>query len=394
MRSGKYIYLFSALLMLWMPLSATADMDKLEGNLVLPGISDKDLRAGLANNFTPYLGMLLTNPKAREEYLRQYFAYHALEQRAEQLAPADMEWVVVEVAVRRQQILRDAVIKYELEALGHNIEALAKERYEVKTETYQTQRRIKLAQIFMAKKEGQEKTVKKTMEGILKRLEDDNLRRHQQEQDAEKAVDKSETIEKSDDDKAKVAVEAEADEKDVVVPKEEVDLFSELAKQYSEGINAPLGGFDSRWLLLPPESEVSDPVIKAAYALLRRGEISGVVDGEHGYHILRLIDYVPNRQQDFEEVKESIMTAIRNELWADKDKELLFELQAPKDMPINDELALKVLKEVYADRDESLKKPEKSEAVLAPAAVQSEAISVEKPVSSEELGKPTAPKVE
>lgn len=393
MRSGKYVYFFGTLLTLWMPISAMATDNPLGSNKVVPGISDKELREGLVDNFTPYIGMLITNPAAREEYLRQYYAFHALEQRAKELTPAEYEWVKVETAVRRQQILRDAVIKHELEALGHDIEALAKERYEVKKGTYQTRRRIKLAQIFMARKEGQEEEVKKTMEGILKQLENDNLRRHQQEQDAEKAADKdndkAETANKTEDSEAKaVAQETAATEKDV--SKEEVDLFSELAKQYSEGVNAPLGGYDSRWLLLPPESEVSDPVIKAASALLRRGEISGVVDGEHGYHILRLIDYVPNRQQEFDEVKEQIMTAIRNELWADKDKELVFELQAPKDMPINDELVLKVLKEVYAGRDESLKKPVKPEAEPASATTQSEAASVEKPVVAEESSVPKA----
>lgn len=358
---GKYVCFFSAL-MLWSPLSVLA-ANELGENLVAPGISDEVLKEDLADNFTPYIGMLLVNPKEREKYLQQYFSLHALEQRAKKLTPAEHEWVKVEVAVRRQQILRDAVIKSELEALGHDIEALAKERYEVKKETYQTQRRIKLAQIFIAKKEGSDEA-KKTMEGLLKQLEDDNLRRYEQEQAAKKAAELTADAEDVTADEKAVEPSEETEkatsEKDVA--DESVDLFSELAKQYSEGVNAPLGGFDSRWLLLPPESEVSDPVIKAATALLRRGEISGVVEGEHGYHILRLIDYVPNRQQAFDDVKDQIMTAIRDELWIDKDKELLFELQAPKDMPVNDELLLKVLKEVYDARDDSVKKPVKHEA--------------------------------
>lgn len=349
MISIKHSYLGGVVLALLAPF-AHAD-NTLDANSVAPGISTEVLRAGLADNLTAYLGTLLANPKERAEFLRNYYAFQGLEQRAKQLTLAEQEQVRVEAVMRRNEILREAVIKHELEARQLDMEALAKERYEAKKESYQTQRRIKIAQIFMAKKPGQEAEVKTRMEAILKQLEEDNLRRHQ-EQEANKAATAVQAADSSQPE-GKDAASKDAASKD----NEKVDLFAELAKQHSEDANAALGGFDSRWLLQPMGVELKDPVVKAAFDLLVRGEMTGVIDGKHGYHILRLMDYVPNRQQTFDEVKGDLITAIKNELWSDKDKALTLELQAPKAMPLNDDLALKIIGEAYAARDGSLKPP-------------------------------------
>ncbi|HPQ94077.1 MAG TPA: peptidyl-prolyl cis-trans isomerase [Thiolinea sp.] len=367
---------FWGAILLSAPVLSFADAMTLDNDTIASGIAAQDLRIGLDSNFTPYLGKLLANPAERKDFIRQFYAFHALEQRAGQLTLAELEQVKAELALRRSEILRDAVIKHELEARDLDIEALARERYTVNKEKYQTRRRIKIAQIFMAKKDGQEAEVRQKMEGLLKQLEDDNLR-HYQETEARQAAEAEQVTEKQKPgqaDSGKVdATATPSDERagpspDVATDttednkKTETDLFAELATQYSEGANAPLGGFDSRWLLQPTK-EMNDPVIKAAFELLRRGEITGVIDGKNGYHILRLMDYVPNRQQTFDEVKGAIMSSIKESLWREKSKELAQELQAPKDMAINDELAKKIITEVYDRRDPSLKQQ--------PAAVES-----------------------
>lgn len=338
MTSAKYIVVLTGFLGCSL---LQAEEAKLEQGMVVPGITSQQLKSSLDKNFTAYLGDLLENKAAREEFVRQFYVFHALEQRAEEkLSPAEKEMVMVELELRRGEILRDAVIKHELDSRDLDIEALAQERYTTNKESYKTRRRIKIAQIFMATKPGQEAEVKQKMESILAQLEEDN-QRHYEAAEAKK---------KAEEQKSDVKAEAETDAEKAV----EVDLFAELAKEHSEGINASLGGFDSRWLL-QPHNEVSDPVIKAAFSLLRRGEMTGVIDGKNGYHILRLMDYIPNRQQEFKEVKAKIVTAIKEELWVEKSKMLTEELQVPKDLPINDDLTLSIIKEVYSARDDSLK---------------------------------------
>lgn len=300
---------------------------------IVADITVEEFSAVLEANTTAYLSKILRNPDMREDYIRQYYAFHNLEQRAEELSPLEKELVNAELALRRSEILRDAVIKHELDKQSTDIEALAKERYLVKKDQYKTRRRIKIAQIFIAKKPGQDEAIRQKMESLLAQLEEDNLRRAEQ-------------VENQDS----------SDDPDASSEEDNVDLFAELAKEHSESAYAELGGLDPRWIVQPPaQKEINDPVIEAAFNLLRVGEISDVIEGTKGYHILRLMNYVPNRQQSFEEVKEDIISNIKKELWSAKEKTLNRSLAAPDDLEFNDDLATEIIEQTYKLRDESLK---------------------------------------
>ncbi|MBW8458677.1 MAG: peptidylprolyl isomerase [Thiobacillus sp.] len=91
--------------------------------------------------------------------------------------------------------------------------------------------------------------------------------------------------------------------------------FGELAQKHSEDRGSSrskgeLPGWSEKGKLVPPFEE-------AAYAL-KPGEVSGLVRTRFGYHIIKLLEKREARQQTFEEVKESIVSALRNEFLGSK----------------------------------------------------------------------------
>lgn len=76
--------------------------------------------------------------------------------------------------------------------------------------------------------------------------------------------------------------------------------FAALAKRYSEdtttrdrgGVLEPFG-----------RGEIMKPVEQAAFAL-RPGEVSDVVETQHGYHVIKLLEKIPGEPPPFEQVKD------------------------------------------------------------------------------------------
>jgi peptidyl-prolyl cis-trans isomerase C len=90
--------------------------------------------------------------------------------------------------------------------------------------------------------------------------------------------------------------------------------FEEMAKKHSIDPSAQSGG-DLGWFTrgqLVPEFE------NAAYALKRRGEISGVVKTQFGFHVIQLVDTAIRPKLSFDDVKGRIQQAIL----ADKKRQL------------------------------------------------------------------------
>lgn len=320
---------------------------------VIEGVSTESIRDDLSKQFTQSIGGMLANKKQRDAYLKQLYVLQGIKQRAETLTPLEKENIRAELALREYEILRDALIKHELEAENLNIESLAKERYEVKKEEYKTRRQIKLSQIFLSKEPGKRKDAKKEAFDILEQLKEDNLRIHE-EKKADEFADND--VAKSDVAKDKSAEDKLRENLSKFKIDDENDLYSQLAKKHSDDPLASQGGFNPKWILEPTSPDAyKNPVIKAAFDLLVKGEISDVIESDAGFHILRLMDYKPNKQLEFDEVKADIISEIRNNLWLVRQKGLIESLQPPKSVEINDELALKILEEVYTERDASLK---------------------------------------
>jgi peptidyl-prolyl cis-trans isomerase C len=85
--------------------------------------------------------------------------------------------------------------------------------------------------------------------------------------------------------------------------------FAEMAKKHSEDARAPQGG-DLGYIkrkYMPSEFD------EAAFAL-REGEVSEVVQTKHGYHIIKVMDKIPEGITPYEEVRDFIGKFLQGEL--------------------------------------------------------------------------------
>jgi peptidyl-prolyl cis-trans isomerase SurA len=83
------------------------------------------------------------------------------------------------------------------------------------------------------------------------------------------------------------------------------ESFEDLALRFSEGPNAARGGR----LGLVRQGELL-PAIEQALASLAIGEITGVIEGPDGFHIIRVDDKKPRQFRPFEEVKAEIRSLV------------------------------------------------------------------------------------
>ncbi len=82
--------------------------------------------------------------------------------------------------------------------------------------------------------------------------------------------------------------------------------FEELAKKYSEDTGSKAKGGDLDWLV---QGQTVPEFEKAAFSL-NKGEISGLIHTQYGFHIIKLIDKEAAHTKSFEEVKDSIRIPI------------------------------------------------------------------------------------
>ncbi|MFM8454154.1 MAG: peptidylprolyl isomerase [Gammaproteobacteria bacterium] len=86
--------------------------------------------------------------------------------------------------------------------------------------------------------------------------------------------------------------------------------FSQLANQYSDDTGSKAQGGDLGWF--SRESMVPE-FGEAAFALNQAGDLSPIVETQFGYHIIRLNEKKPAKQQTFAEAKEGIEQKYRSE---------------------------------------------------------------------------------
>lgn len=108
--------------------------------------------------------------------------------------------------------------------------------------------------------------------------------------------------------------------------------FAELAREYSEDPGSKLNGGEIRWT---EKGKFVPPFEAAAYAL-KPGEISDLVRTRFGYHIIKLNEKREARQQGFDEVKGSIIAALRKEMLGQKREELMKPFQGREPVVLDD----------------------------------------------------------
>jgi peptidyl-prolyl cis-trans isomerase D len=84
--------------------------------------------------------------------------------------------------------------------------------------------------------------------------------------------------------------------------KKNPDSFAELAKKYSQDPGSAPNGGDLDW---QTRGAFVKPVEDAMFSL-KKGEISGIVESEFGYHIIKLNDIREGKQKTFDEVRPEI----------------------------------------------------------------------------------------
>lgn len=108
--------------------------------------------------------------------------------------------------------------------------------------------------------------------------------------------------------------EAKASADNVLARLQAGDEFKVLAQEYSDDqSNAAKGGnlgFFKRNSMVKPFEDV-------AFAMTEEGEISGPVETQYGYHIIKFNERILGRQQSFEEVKAKILPIVKASAAAD-----------------------------------------------------------------------------
>jgi peptidyl-prolyl cis-trans isomerase D len=84
--------------------------------------------------------------------------------------------------------------------------------------------------------------------------------------------------------------------------------FGSLAKQFSEADNASKGG-DLGWIQKGAMGEQIESVLLS----MKPGDLSGVLAGKDGFHILKIEEVKEERQKPFEEVRDQILQTLKKE---------------------------------------------------------------------------------
>lgn len=109
--------------------------------------------------------------------------------------------------------------------------------------------------------------------------------------------------------------------------------FAALAKEYSDDPGSAANGGDLGYF---GKGVMVKPFEEAAFSL-KPGEISGIVESDYGYHIIKVFDKV-DEQQPLSEVKDTIKTTLLNEKYTQYVEKLTKEAKVEK----NEEIIKKI----------------------------------------------------
>jgi peptidyl-prolyl cis-trans isomerase D len=126
--------------------------------------------------------------------------------------------------------------------------------------------------------------------------------------------------------------------------KKSPDSFAELAKKYSQDPGSAVKGGDLDYFT---RGAMTKPFEDAAFAL-KPGEISGIVESEFGFHVIKLTDVKAPKQKTFEEMRPELEAELKKQQAQKKFAELadtfsngVYE-QADSLKPVADRLKLEI----------------------------------------------------
>ncbi len=135
--------------------------------------------------------------------------------------------------------------------------------------------------------------------------------------------------------------------------------FAELAKQNSHDSGSAMNGGDLGWFA---RGIMTKPFDEAAFAL-KSGEISGLVQSEFGYHIIKLLGVRPSEARPFLAVRDEIINKLRQQQAADSYAELAEKFsntvyeQSDSLRPASELAGVKVLQSAWLVKGASVGEP-------------------------------------
>ena len=235
---------------------------------------------------------VLAEPNSIKGFLRRIYQSKRMTAEAERLKLDDDPLVQVQLASQRQQILAAALREHTRKQIqSPDFAVLAREHYAARRDEFQLPDQFKAAH-------------------ILKKVQCDCDREKQRQ-----AIEQ-----------LRIRLQAGED-------------FAALAKAESDDAgSAAKGGDLERWLkredLVAPFAD--------ALAQLEPGQLSGVVETQFGFHLIKKLDGQPARLQSFDEVRESLEQRLRQSYVQDQLVERSADYLPPADAKFN-ESALEAL---------------------------------------------------
>lgn len=104
------------------------------------------------------------------------------------------------------------------------------------------------------------------------------------------------------------------------------EAFSDLAERYSEDPGSASAGGDVGFF---GKGRMVAEFEDAAFALEEVGDVSGVVETQFGYHLLKLLDRRPTHYRPFEDVQDSIMAGLRQDFTRTEVRQWLRDVANP-----------------------------------------------------------------
>ncbi len=259
---------------------------------IADGVSASLVEQDLHTAHPVFLQQMKAAPEKREEYVKRLYFNEQLRKRVEASGLDKTHDVIAALKRARIKIYLEALVRNELEKENADVMALAKERYDANPEAFKTRAKSKFSVIFMRKGKTEEENakVKQQMEDILAQLKD---------------------------------------------APGNVKLFADLAKKYSQDRFASNGGLNRKWVIAPKNLERAPKLVQAAFALDKPAQISDIIENSQGYSIFMLMSHTPAEQVLFDDAKETLVTAIQEELWRVKEAEITQSLTAPEEMDVD-----------------------------------------------------------
>ncbi len=229
---------------------------------------------------------VLSSPEQLKGFLREIYIGKRMIAEVEQLGLEQTPQVQARLAAEQRRILAEVLGEYlQQQAASTDFAALAREHYVARISQYQIPEQFKVAHILKRVSCGCERAEKQQqIEQVLSRLQ--------------------------------------AGEE-----------FAALAKTESDDTgSATQGGDLGQWL---KRDELATPFADAMVKL-EPGQLSGVVETKFGFHIIKLLDRQPARQQSFEEVQPGIEQSLRENYGKDQLKQRAASYQHNMEAKFND----------------------------------------------------------